>query len=136
MSKLTPTLSRVLKPYHTHELHYEESLPALDGQGYLTFAPGDVESPRNWSNARRWWISFASVVAVINATFASSAPSGILQVCTLPSEAQNDWTGLTDRPMRPGYIYRVRCDEANRRTDHHTLSPGLLCGPHGLRTSE
>ncbi|KAK8003841.1 hypothetical protein PG989_003560 [Apiospora arundinis] len=103
MSKLTPTLSRVLKPYHTHELHYEESLPTLDDQGYLAFAPGDVESPRNWSNARRWWISFASVVAVINATFASSAPSGILQGISDEFHVTRQIAGLTITLFLLGY---------------------------------
>ncbi|KAK7954594.1 MFS transporter [Apiospora saccharicola] len=103
MSKLTPTLSRVLKPYHTHELHYEESLPTLDDQGHLAFSPGDVENPKNWSSARRWWISFASVVAVINATFASSAPSGILQGISAEFGVTRQIAGLTITLFLLGY---------------------------------
>lgn len=80
MSKLTPSLSRVLKPYHTHELQYEEAPPTLDADGFLAFSPGDVENPKTWSRARRWWVSFAAVLMVVNATFASSTPSGVLQV--------------------------------------------------------
>ncbi|KAK8036688.1 MFS transporter [Apiospora rasikravindrae] len=102
MSKLTPTLSRVLKPYHTHELHYEES-PALDDEGHLAFSPGDVENPKSWSSARRWWISFASVVAVINATFASSAPSGILQGISDEFGVTRQIAGLTITLFLLGY---------------------------------
>lgn len=85
MSKLTPSLSRVLKPYHTHELQYEEAPPTLDSDGFLAFSPGDVENPKTWSRARRWWVSFAAVLMVVNATFASSTPSGVLLVSFCPA---------------------------------------------------
>ncbi|GIJ91247.1 hypothetical protein Asppvi_010212 [Aspergillus pseudoviridinutans] len=53
--------------------------PYLNENGHVDFAPGDIENPKNWSSARRWYITLVSVSMVTNATFASSAPSGCLQ---------------------------------------------------------
>ncbi|KAJ7492738.1 major facilitator superfamily domain-containing protein [Mycena latifolia] len=42
-----------------------------------SFAEGDPKNPKNWSKARRWYLTALSGVLVLNATFASAAPSGI-----------------------------------------------------------
>ncbi|KAF8687127.1 MFS general substrate transporter, partial [Rhizoctonia solani] len=39
--------------------------------------PDDPANPKNWSRMFRWYITALGGVAVLNATFASSAPSGI-----------------------------------------------------------
>ncbi|CAE6449493.1 unnamed protein product [Rhizoctonia solani] len=39
--------------------------------------PNDPANPKNWSRPFRWYITALGGVAVLNATFASSAPSGI-----------------------------------------------------------
>ncbi|KAH7317498.1 MFS general substrate transporter [Rhizoctonia solani] len=39
--------------------------------------PDDPANPKNWSRSFRWYITALGGVAVLNATFASSAPSGI-----------------------------------------------------------
>ncbi|CAE6446657.1 unnamed protein product [Rhizoctonia solani] len=39
--------------------------------------PDDPANPKNWSRLFRWYITALGGVAVLNATFASSAPSGI-----------------------------------------------------------
>lgn len=71
---LSPPLCR---PFRTKNLAQQDhEKPTLNADGYLEFAPGDIESPRNWPVWRRWLITFAMVALVINATFASSAPSG------------------------------------------------------------
>jgi hypothetical protein len=56
----------------------------------VKFEPGDKENPKvcwsdndadddkNWSVARRWYITSAGALLVLNSTFASSAPSGIV----------------------------------------------------------
>ncbi|CAA7259940.1 unnamed protein product [Cyclocybe aegerita] len=41
------------------------------------FEPGDPANPKNWSNAKRWYLTMLSGLLVLNATFASSSPSGI-----------------------------------------------------------
>ncbi|KAJ7158296.1 major facilitator superfamily domain-containing protein [Mycena crocata] len=41
------------------------------------FDEGDPANPKNWSRARRWYLTSLAGMLVLNATFASSAPSGI-----------------------------------------------------------
>ncbi|KAF7306810.1 hypothetical protein MIND_00472700 [Mycena indigotica] len=41
------------------------------------FEEGDPTNPRNWSRLRRWYLTFFAGVLLLNATFASAAPSGI-----------------------------------------------------------
>ncbi|GJE99509.1 MFS general substrate transporter [Phanerochaete sordida] len=44
----------------------------------VKFGPEDSDSPFNWSRRRRWYITFVSGLLAVNATFASSVPSGIV----------------------------------------------------------
>ncbi|KAI0776897.1 MFS general substrate transporter [Trametes elegans] len=41
-------------------------------------SPDDPDNPKTWSRPYRWYITMLSAVLVLNATFASSAPSGIV----------------------------------------------------------
>ncbi|KAJ6621614.1 MFS general substrate transporter [Mycena sp. CBHHK59/15] len=52
---------------------------AVEKNDYLIckFEEGDPTNPKNWSRARRWYLTGLSGLLVLNATFASSAPSGI-----------------------------------------------------------
>lgn len=52
--------------------------PFLAADGLIAFAPNDKEDPQNWSTARRWYLTFAATLLVLNATIASSGPSGCL----------------------------------------------------------
>ncbi|KAJ4124972.1 hypothetical protein NW768_009313 [Fusarium equiseti] len=63
------------KPYRTTELE-DENPPYLNEDGYVDFSPGDIRNPHNWSTPRRWAVTFSAVLLVLNATFASSSPSG------------------------------------------------------------
>ena len=65
------------KPYRTRALDRSREIH-FDERGLLTFSPGDVENPKEWSRARRWYITLASIVLVMNASMASSSPSGCL----------------------------------------------------------
>lgn len=79
MDTLERVLSRpVAKPYRSNEI--VSDVPYLNRDGHVDFAPGDVENPKNWSTRRRWYITAVSVLLVVNATFASSSPSGCLRV--------------------------------------------------------
>lgn len=40
--------------------------------------PDDPENPKNWSRLYRWLLTMASSLLVLNASFASSAPTGVL----------------------------------------------------------
>jgi len=44
----------------------------------VRFDPGEAANPKNWSVAYRWYITGAGSLLVLNSTFASSAPSGIV----------------------------------------------------------
>jgi DHA1 family multidrug resistance protein-like MFS transporter len=78
MDRLERILSRpVAKPYRSSGIDPTER-PFLNENGYLDFGPGDIENPKNWSAARHWYITVVAVLLVVNATFASSSPSGCL----------------------------------------------------------
>lgn len=77
MDQIKRVLSRPnAKPYRTKHINHEQ--PYINENGHLDFSPGDIENPKNWSIARRWYITVVSVLLVVNATFASSSPSGCL----------------------------------------------------------
>ncbi|KAK7449165.1 hypothetical protein VKT23_013315 [Stygiomarasmius scandens] len=44
----------------------------------VVFEPDDAENPKNWSRLRRWYITVFASILVLNATFASAAPSGVV----------------------------------------------------------
>ena len=52
----------------------------LNEDGYIDFALRDLENPKNWSAVRRWYIVIVSLVLALNATFASSSPTGCFEV--------------------------------------------------------
>ncbi|KAF8578166.1 MFS general substrate transporter [Ramaria rubella] len=45
----------------------------------VVFSPDDPENPKNWGRLRRWILTLACSIFVLNSTFASSSPSGIIQ---------------------------------------------------------
>ncbi|KAI0320373.1 major facilitator superfamily domain-containing protein [Amylostereum chailletii] len=44
----------------------------------VTWDEGDPENPLNWSRTKRWYMTIVGGILVLNATFASSAPSNML----------------------------------------------------------
>ncbi|KAL9110854.1 MAG: hypothetical protein Q9227_004654 [Pyrenula ochraceoflavens] len=79
MDAIERFLSRpTAKPYRSKDLEASET-PFLNANGHLDFAPNDLENPKNWSKPRRWYITIVGVFLVVNATFASSSPSGCLE---------------------------------------------------------
>lgn len=74
-------LSRVFsrpqaKPYRSGAL--KQDPVQLDENGLLKWGEHDIENPKNWSRARRWYITIICIVLVTNASMASSSPSGCL----------------------------------------------------------
>lgn len=56
----------------------EGSILSTTADPYLvTFDVDDPTNPKNWSRGRRWYLTVISGLIVLNATFASSSPSGI-----------------------------------------------------------
>ena len=56
--------------------------PTEDELYMVRFEPGEKTNPKNWSVAYRWYITGAGSLLVLNSTFASSAPSGIVKEMT------------------------------------------------------
>ncbi|EPS34323.1 hypothetical protein PDE_09287 [Penicillium oxalicum 114-2] len=77
--------------------------PCLDEDGYVCFAPDDVENPQNWSKRRRGGMTFVAVVLAINATFASSSPSGCLSSMSSHFGVSQEAAGLTITLFLLGY---------------------------------
>jgi MFS transporter, DHA1 family, multidrug resistance protein len=79
MNGLERFLSRpTAKPYRSGKLD-PSTEPHFNKEGHLDFAPGDIENPKEWSVGRRYYITVVSVLMVVNATFASSSPSGSIE---------------------------------------------------------
>lgn len=119
MEKLERILSRpVAKPYRSKGI--TDGRPYLNQDGHLDFAPNDIESeltistpsravtnlpsdPKNWSKTRRWAITVISVVLVVNATFASSSPSGCLGSISKELHVSEEAAGLVITLFLLGY---------------------------------
>ncbi|KAF3011105.1 hypothetical protein E8E13_011348 [Curvularia kusanoi] len=104
MEKLERFLSRpTAKPYRSGNLEASDEIH-LDKDGLLEFGPNDVENPKNWSTARRWYITFVAVMMVVNATFASSSPSGILDDISKDLHVSVEAAGLVTTLFLLGYV--------------------------------
>ncbi|KAI9462440.1 MFS general substrate transporter [Lactarius psammicola] len=56
----------------------EPSTSEKTDQWLVSFTPDDPDYPQNWSRWKRWCITVASGILVLNASFASAAPSGLI----------------------------------------------------------
>lgn len=103
MAAITRILSYTLnKPYRAQDIRYEPH-PYLNQDGYVDFAPGDIENPRNWSMARRVTITMTAILLVVNATFASSSPSGCFGSISEEFGVSTEVAGLTITLFLLGY---------------------------------
>lgn len=103
MGYITRILSRPQnKPYRTRGLDLSVP-PHLNAAGQIDFAPGDVENPKNWSTPRRWSVTVCAVLLVMNATFASSSPSGCFHSISEDFGVSLEAAGLTITLFLLGY---------------------------------
>lgn len=103
MDRLERLLSRpTAKPYKSRDIEASEE-PYLNQDGLLDFSPNDIENPKNWSTARRWYITVAAVTLVVNATFASSGPSGCLESIASDLHVSTEAAGLVVTLFLLGY---------------------------------
>lgn len=82
------------KPYSTENIKVDDDV-YLNSNGYLDFAPGDVENPRNWSKGRRVVITLAIVFLDMVGTFSSSSPTGCLHSIAEHFDVSLEVAGLT-----------------------------------------
>ena len=105
MDRLERILSRpVAKPYRSKGI-IDKNQIYLNKDGLLDFAPGDIENPKNWSTARRWYITIVSVMLVVNATFASSSPSGSTESISRDLHVSTEAAGLVVTLFLLGYVF-------------------------------
>ncbi|KAJ5404535.1 hypothetical protein N7509_004406 [Penicillium cosmopolitanum] len=102
MTIITRILSHAAnKPYRTKNLDTEP--PFLNDDGHVDFGPNDIENPRNWSFSRKTFVTIAAVLLVVNATFASSSPSGCFPSISKHFNISTEVTGLTITLFLLGY---------------------------------
>lgn len=102
MSPITRILSHAAnKPYRSK--HLRDESPFLDQDGFVGFAPNDIENPKNWSMRRRVIITMSAVLLVVNATFASSSPSGCFGSISKQFGVSTEVAGLTITVFLLGY---------------------------------
>ncbi|BFZ53138.1 hypothetical protein PYCC9005_000161 [Savitreella phatthalungensis] len=105
MDRLERFMSRpAAKPYRTRNLEAGER-PTLDHNGHLTFSENDLENPQNWSKARRWYVCSVAVLLVVNATFASSSPSGCIESIADHFKVSTEAAGLVITLFLLGYVF-------------------------------
>jgi MFS transporter, DHA1 family, multidrug resistance protein len=103
LSKIERILSRpTAKPYRSSGIDSSDE-PHLNQDGLLEFAPGDIENPKEWSPRRKIYITVASVLMVVNATFASSAPSACLGSITTTFNVSREAAALVITLFLLGY---------------------------------
>lgn len=104
MDRIERLLSRpVAKPYRSKHIINEKRYISMNG--HLDFGPGDIENPKNWSVARRWYITVISCLLVVNATFASSSPSGSLDGIAQQFDVSTEAAGLVVTLFLLGYCF-------------------------------
>lgn len=105
MNSIERILSRpVAKPYRSAKITRGEK-PHLNDDGYVDFEEGDIENPQNWSTSRRWYIALVCILLVLNATFASSMPSGCLEGITEEFGVSTVAAGLVITLFLLGYCF-------------------------------
>lgn len=101
MSGITRILSRpVNKPYRTANL---TTPPYINDNGHLDFSSNDIENPQNWSMTRRIFVTITAISLVLNATFASSSPSGCFPSIAEHFHVSTEAAGLTLTLFLLGY---------------------------------
>ncbi len=105
MDKLERIMSRpVAKGYRSKGVQ-DHTPPHLNSEGLLEFSPDDIENPKNWSKARKWYVTIVSVLLVVNATFASSSPSGCLRSISETFDVSMEVSGLVITLFLLGYVF-------------------------------
>lgn len=105
MDTIERFLSRpTAKPYRSKAIEASEK-PYLNENGHLDFSPGDIENPKNWSARRRWYITVVAVCLVVNATFASSSPSGSFDGIAKDFHVSVEAAGLVVTLFLLGYCF-------------------------------
>ncbi|RYN60365.1 hypothetical protein AA0119_g13271 [Alternaria tenuissima] len=102
MSALRSIFSR-LTAHSYQSAHVNPDDIHVDGNGFLDFAPNDLEKPTNWTTIRRVYVTITAVLLVVNAVLASSTPSGCLPSLSSHFNVSREAAGLTITLFLLGY---------------------------------
>ncbi|KAF7309338.1 MFS general substrate transporter [Mycena indigotica] len=91
-----PVKSPVLAPQLPRPRDPEEI--AWDG-------PNDPDNPQNWTDGRKWFITFVVVVMTVNVTFASSAPSSATFAIKKAFDITSEVSYLLTSTFLLGYVF-------------------------------
>ncbi|EFY85929.1 MFS multidrug transporter, putative [Metarhizium acridum CQMa 102] len=78
-------------------------VPYVNSHGFVDFEPCDPNHPRNWSNSRKWYISFCTSLLAMTGNLASSIPSGSLKHISQDFHISEQAAGLTVTLYLLGY---------------------------------
>ncbi|TRM61103.1 major facilitator superfamily domain-containing protein [Schizophyllum amplum] len=67
------------REYESQRPGSKEHLDEKPDPYLVLFEENDPAHPQNWSKVKKWYLTMAGGLLVLNATFASSAPSGVIQ---------------------------------------------------------
>ncbi|KAF2170391.1 hypothetical protein M409DRAFT_64149 [Zasmidium cellare ATCC 36951] len=71
--------------------------------GQVDFATDNTENPKNWSSTRKCYLTGVAILMVMNATFASSAPTGVIQGISDDLKVSVEAAGLVTTLFLLGY---------------------------------
>lgn len=94
--------SSITNPQYTGNAN-PQTKPILNADGYLDFGPDDKDNPKNWSKKRRWYITLVVILMVMNATFASSTPTGAFDGISRDLHVSVEAAGLVTTLFLLGY---------------------------------
>lgn len=105
MESLERFLTRITVAPRTVNRQSSEELekPSYDEQQHLQFGHDDVDNPKNWSLARKCYISAVVMLLVVNATFSSSAPTGAIEGISEEFQVSQEAAGLVTTLFLLGY---------------------------------
>ncbi|KAJ4485995.1 MFS general substrate transporter [Lentinula aciculospora] len=82
----------------------KEQEKSVEDEKYLiSFDIDDPKNPQNWSKARRWYLTILGGLLVLNATFSSSAPSGVAEALIEEFKLSEEVVTLTISLFVAGY---------------------------------
>ena len=82
----------------------ENDKTPFDERGHLEFSPHNPKNSKNYSLARKCWITTIAITLVANATFSSSAPTGSLEGIGEDLHVSKEAVGLVTTLFLLGYV--------------------------------
>lgn len=107
----------------------------------VQFAPDDKDNPKNWSRRRRWYLTYFAGLLGFNATFASSAPSGIATQLMARFNLSEEVAALTISLFVAGYcvgplFWGPLSEQYGRRLIFLVTFPVYICFQVGCALSK